>query len=376
MRVRVHRYDRYGGWKPSLGTPDENAGLIICFGASSFVEFTNPFAEIAEAFPRAVIAGCSTAGEIHGMELDEETLSLAVVEFDTTDVRLSTSRITREKSFDTGADLARELTSYEGLAAVFVLSDGLEVNGTDLTRGINSVVPGGIPVTGGLAGDGEQFEKTWVIVDGKPASGYATAVGLYGPQLQVGHGSMGGWDIFGPERIVTKSDQNILYELDDQPALGLYKKYLGELAAGLPATGLLFPLALRGEGEEKVLVRTILGIDEDTDSLIFAGDIPEGHRAQLMQASFDRLVDGAEEAAEYALERGSNDAQLSIAISCVGRRLVLGERTEDELEATMHALPDGIAQIGFYSYGEISPFAEGSCDLHNQTMTLTTFAEA
>ena len=181
--------------------------------------------------------------------------------------------------------------------------------------------------------------------------------------------------MFGPERLVTKSEGNVLYELDGQPALRLYKEYLGELASDLPASGLLFPLALRSDGDDKELVRTILAVDDERESLTFAGEIPIGHRAKLMQASFERLLDGAEGAAEYALERTSHNARLSIAISCVGRRLVMGERAEDELEATLHVLPPGISQIGFYSYGEISPFLEGSCDLHNQTMTLTTIGE-
>jgi hypothetical protein len=233
-----------------------------------------------------------------------------------------------------------------------------------------------VVVTGGLAGEGPRFERTWVIVDGKPASGFVTAVGLYGDKINVGHGSKGGWDIFGPERTVTRSTGNVVYELDGRPVLALYKEYLGDLAAELPASGLLFPLAVRAPGDDKRLVRTILGIDEEAQSLIFAGDVSQGHRVQLMQAQFDRLIGGAEDAAALARSRTDTAPQLSVAISCVGRRLVLGERTEDELEATLHALPDGIAQVGFYSYGEISPDLEGTCDLHNQAMTLTTFGEA
>lgn len=172
----------------------------------------------------------------------------------------------------------------------------------------------------------------------------------------------------------------MLYELDGRPALGLYKAYLGDRASGLPATGLLFPLAIRtSQAEGKVLVRTILAVDEATQSMTFAGDIPEGVFAQLMRANFDRLIQGASEAATLTFDHhnGSHadSPTLSIAISCVGRRLVLGERTEEEIEATLEILPKGSRQIGFYSYGEISPYKSGACDLHNQTMTLTTIAE-
>jgi hypothetical protein len=204
------------------------------------------------------------------------------------------------------------------------------------------------------------------------------AAGLYGDSVAVGHGSKGGWDNFGPERLVTRSQGNILFELDGRPALQLYKEYLGELADGLPATGLLFPLALRSDAEEeKSLVRTILAVDEAAQSLTFAGDVPQGSLARLMRANFDRLIDGASEAGALAAKSAvAHDGDvLAIAISCVGRRLVLGQRAEEEIEATLEMLPDGTRQIGFYSYGEISPFALGPCDLHNQTMTLTTIRE-
>jgi hypothetical protein len=202
-------------------------------------------------------------------------------------------------------------------------------------------------------------------------------VGFYGDHVHLGHGSKGGWDIFGPERRVTKSSGNILYELDGRPALQLYKEYLGERAAGLPATGLLFPLSLRvTKSENKSLVRTILAVDEAHQSMTFAGDIPEGYLAQLMRANFDRLVQGASEAAQSTSRNNGSAAVLAVAISCVGRRLVLGERTEEETEAALEVLPRGTAQVGFYSYGEISPYASGLCDLHNQTMTLTTISES
>ena len=69
----------------------------------------------------------------------------------------------------------------------------------------------------------------------------------------------------------------MLYELDGRPALALYKEYLGDRASGLPATALLFPLAVRSDrSATRRTVRTILGIDEEQQSMTFAGDVPEG----------------------------------------------------------------------------------------------------
>ena len=281
------------------------------------------------------------------------------------------------RSREAGRALAAELLGPD-LRSILVLSDGLGVNGSELVRGINDAVPPTVLVTGGLAGDGDRFVRTWVLAGGEPRSGFVSAVGLYGERVHVGHGSKGGWDIFGPERVVTRSHGNVLFELDGRPALDLYKEYLGERASGLPATALLFPLALRaGRDDAHQVVRTVLAVDEADRSMTFAGDIPVGSLAQLMKANFDRLVEGASVAAVATNDASApaNVPGLLLSISCVGRRLVLGERTEEETEATLEAMPAGTKQIGFYSYGELSPHANGSCDLHNQTMTLTTIRE-
>jgi hypothetical protein len=264
----------------------------------------------------------------------------------------------------------------EGLVHVFVLSDGQRVNGSELVAGIQERLPHGVSITGGMAGDGTRFEQTLVGLDSAPSEGSVVAVALYGPSLHVGYGSMGGWDSFGPDRVITRSNGNILYELDGQSALDLYKRYLGDLAAQLPGSALLFPLAIRTSESRTLVVRTILSINEKESSMTFAGDMPEGAYARLMMANFDRLIDGATTAALECEALGSATPDLAILISCVGRRLVLGPRTEEEIESVRHVLGAGAVLTGFYSYGEISPFTRSTrCELHNQTMTITTLSE-
>lgn len=322
--------------------------------------------------------GCSTSGEISGTRLLDDSISVAVVRFTKTRLRLVSAPVrSPDDSRRAGILIADQLTG-PGLRGVFVLSDGLNVNGSELVRGLTEVLSTDVVITGGLAGDGPRFERTWVIHNGAPVAGFITAIGFYGDHVRIGHGSKGGWDVFGPERLVTRSKGNVLYELDNKPALPLYKNYLGDKSKELPASALLFPLSLRKDRrDDNRTVRTILAINESEQSMTFAGDVPQGHLAQLMRANFDRLIDGAAQSALMTRTKcDPNDPCLSIAISCVGRRLLLGERTEEELERVMEVLPEGSNQVGFYSYGEISPFVSGGCDLHNQTMTLTTIAEA
>jgi hypothetical protein len=260
---------------------------------------------------------------------------------------------------------------------VFVLSDGLKVNGSDLVNGLSRHLPGNVSITGGLSGDGECFKETLVLWDEPPEVGTVAALGFYGTNLKVGYGSLGGWDPFGPERLITRSRDNVLYELDGKSALDLYKQYLGEHAKDLPATGLLFPLSLRAQMGETAVVRTILSINEEEKSMTFAGDVPQGAYARLMKANFDRLIDGSVGAAKTCYEAiGCQSPDLAILISCVGRKLVLKQRVEEEIEGVRDVLGDRTVLTGFYSYGEISPFSvSGKCELHNQTMTITTLSE-
>lgn len=378
MQLETFSYDAARGWSlPTLPPMDSPDTLVLCFGAARFADDPRPLRKLRETYPLAKLVGCSTSGEIHGTTVNDDSLAVAVARFEHAHLRTAFTEV--HDAADSGAagrELGEQLLA-DDLRGVFVLSDGLRVNGSELVRGINAALPAHVVVTGGLAGDGDRFGNTWSLADGAPRSGVVTAVGLYGDRVRIGHGSKGGWDIFGPERRVTRSEGNVLYELDGKPALALYKQYLGDRADGLPATGLLFPLALRSEqGDEKQLVRTILAVDEEQQSMTFAGDIPQGSLAQLMRANFDRLVDGAHDAARVTANlTGRVGDVLCVAISCVGRRLVLGERVEEEVEAVLDVLPRGTRQVGFYSYGELSPHTTGACDLHNQTMTLTTFSE-
>lgn len=385
MKIQSFQYIQNQGWNiqkfPDL---DSENTLILIFASPAFRTNTKPIQELAQAYKKSKIIGCSTAGEIFGPGIFDNSISVAVVQFESTKLQLAKAEVNNsEESSKAGAQLAKSLHQNQNPKSIFVLSDGLNVNGSELIKGLNKHSAKEVTITGGLAGDGADFKNTWVIYDGKIVDHCIGAIGFYGDQIHVGHGSRGGWDIFGPERMITRSKGNVLYELDNQPALKLYKTYLGDRASELPAAGLLYPLAIRNpsDPDSQHIVRTILGIDEEAQSLTFAGDLPLGYYAQLMRANFDRLIVSANEAGEAANNLLFDDNTLNkqpvlaIDISCVGRRLLLGERTEEETETTLQSIPPGSTQIGFYSYGELSPLGAGNCELHNQTMTITTLLE-
>jgi hypothetical protein len=376
LDLATFRYDQEAGWMPGTFPDwDSPQTLVLVFGCTDPERVAAPLATVVRAFAASHVVGCSTAGEIVGGGIYDDGLAVAVIRFAATPLATAEADV-REAgdSFAAGVALARQL-DHPDLRGVFVLSDGQLVNGSNLVGGMNSVLAPAVMVTGGLAGDKDRFQVTWTLAGGQARSGRIVAVGFYGDHIHLRHGTRGGWDRFGPERLITRSVQNELFELDGQPALDLYKRYLGDRAAQLPATGLLFPLLVFSDDGRSV-VRTILGVNAERHSLIFAGNVPVGHRAQLMKANFERLIQGGGQAAWQARQDvPAGEPALCVAISCIGRRLVLRDRADEEVEAVQQALPPGVQQIGFYSYGEIAPTAAGACDLHNQTMTLTMIAE-
>jgi hypothetical protein len=357
--------------------------LILVFCAPAYRSQTGVFDELRKLFPTSTIVGCSTAGEIHHDQIHDFSIAAVAIKFEGSRFRTATIPIANSSESDAaGASLANQLAAPD-LRGVLIFSDGMVVNGSALIHGFNRAIdPEKVIVSGGLAGDGNRFKSTFTVLNGSLLDGQITAVGFYGKNLAISCASGGGWDKFGPERIITKSAGNVLYEIDGRPALQLYKEYLGERAKDLPSAGLLFPLQIRSTTTDELpLVRTILAVDEATQSLIFAGDMPQDSFAQLMHANFDRVIDGAASAGEIAKNSLTEitdcvNERLSIAVSCVGRRLVLGERAEDEVEALSDALGKNNIIVGYYSYGELAPHIRGKpCELHNQSMTVLTIVE-
>lgn len=381
MTCATFTYTTQNGWSVSSFPDDDGPQtLVLLFGATAYLDQSAPIQTILNAYPNAHVLGCSTSGEIHHATLQDDSLTVAVIRFEKTLLACAGAPVrSASTSYAGGQQLAQQL-AQPNLQAVFMLSDGLVVNGTALVNGLNDGlyerIGRHITVTGGLAGDAGRFKRTWVVGNSLPKQHHIVAVGFYGEDIEVRSGSNGGWSIFGPERRITRSQDTVLFELDGKPALQLYKEYLGERATELPASAMLFPLAIRREDNApERIVRTILSIEEESQSMRFAGDIPEGKLAQLMYTSPDRLIDGAAQAAERSHTPHDATDGVCVAISCVGRRMALGERTEEELEAVLETLPLRTTQIGFYSYGEIAPDQGGFCDLHNQTMTLTHIRE-
>ncbi|MEO6613826.1 MAG: FIST N-terminal domain-containing protein [Chitinophagaceae bacterium] len=378
MKIQQKKYTHLNGWENLNANPfdEESCNLVLAFGSTSILEQPDIYHQIKLNYPNAPIVMNSTAGEIYDIHVNDDTISLTAISFEKTIIKTAAVQIADMGSSHAAGNSLAAALDIEDLNNVLIISDGQKVNGSELVQGLKECLPGDIIITGGLAGDGARFSKTLVGLNESPIEGRIIAIGFYGNHLSVNFGSVGGWDSFGPERLITKAKANILYELDGKPVLDIYKMYLGEYASELPGSGLLFPLSIRKPNTDETVVRTILGINEKEKSLVFAGNMPEGAYARLMKANFDRLIEGASNAAQNTVNGIIDKPELAILISCVGRKLVLDQRIEEEVEVVRTMYGNNTAITGFYSYGEISPSANFiNCELHNQTMTITTFSE-
>lgn len=353
----------------------ESVQLVLCFGNKLSIHRENAYQLLQQKFPNAHVAVCSAAGAIVNTTVIDESFTAAAIEFEHTAVNSYSVNITDfDDSYQAGAGLMK-MIDIDQVKYLFILADGQLVNGSELIRGINENNPLEIPVSGGLAADGYDFNSTLTGINERPAAGNIIAIALCGDKIIVKHGTDAGWENFGPEREVTKSVNNRLFEIDGKNALELYRKYLGKEAEGLPGSALFFPLSVKLKDVGESLVRTILSIDNADRSMVFAGDLPEGSKVRFMRANLDKLTNAATQAAQQAMGDGTVVPKLAILVSCVGRKLVLKERVDEELSAIDDIFNGETPLTGFYSYGEIAPCILHNSQLHNQTMTITTFYE-
>jgi len=376
MKLKTYLYSG-GHWNKTLDANlDSKNTLVFVFGSINLEYIKDGLENIFSCYPKSTIIGCSTAGEIYGAEVYDNSLSISVAYFEKSTFKLVYKKVQEANSFDIGCEIVDKLQE-DKLKSIFILSNVLSINGSELIKGINEKLSKECSLGGGLAGNGIEFNKTWIIIENKLVENYICSVGFYGDDVHINYACKSGWRRFGIDRKVTHSYDNVLFSLNNKPALELYKRFLGDKAKLLPASALNFPLMLVENGDSEPKFRAIKAIDEENNSIILAGNIPQNSTVSFAIANFDDLIDGAQNAAEKLHHGYTNEQEaLCIGVSCVARRVVLKQQVEDELEVLVDTIGENVSTIGFYSYGEFSKSRSGFCSFHNQTMTLTLIYES
>lgn len=378
MKTRLHHFID-GNWRGDESSINPSkCQLVFAFGSSEQLLLPGNLDHLRNAYPNADLVTASTAGEIIHDGVYDNSIVATAIELEQSTLKSVKTHINEHvSSFEAGLFLKEQLQS-DDLSGIFIISDGLMVEGSELVRGFNHENSKNIPITGGLAGDAARFQNTYTSLNEAPGKGNIIAVGFYGSNMHIGHGSLGGWDEFGYERKITRSDKNILFEVDEEKALDLYKRYLGSFAEQLPGSALMFPLSMRVPGADKYLIRTILATDDNESAMIFAGNMPQGSTVRMMRGDIQKLIRASATAAKDSVESLKNrKPQLTLMLSCVGRKIIMDKKVDEEVLAAEEMLDGDCAVAGFYTYGGLSPFGIGTpCELHNQTMTITTFSES
>lgn len=377
MKIEQGVKEKNGSWVFVESRQELKEPLVLVFGNRYALESESVYQEIKDLYPNGKIVFGTTSGEILRNNVYDESIVLTAIEFEKSSFMIVHENMNSHgmNVEELGHSLINKLPQ-ENLKHTFIISEGTNVNGSGLIKGLEAKLNANVSISGGLCGDDARFERTLASYNENPKEGEVVCIGFYGDTLEITSANYGGWTGFGPERTITKSKNNILHELDGKPALDLYKLYLGDKAKGLPEAALLYPLSVHKPDSKEVIVRTILNIDEENNTMTLAGDVPEGSKVQLMMSTVDDIAEGAAVAGDYAMRDRKNEPELALLVSCVGRKLVMDQRTEEEVEEVISTIGTKAKVIGFYSYGEMAPFAgQHECKLHNQTMTLTLFSE-
>jgi hypothetical protein len=320
------------------------------------------------------LVGCTTDGEISSVGLSTGSVVLCGIVTDQIEFNIACATGLRKNSEDAGRRLAQQLPSTVRYVQVF--SDGLTGNGCAILRGLASALGPHVPIAGGTAGDDGEFRNTWQFFGSDVLSDAIVAIGFSG-DFSFGTGVSSGWSPIGIAKKVTKARGNVVYELNGQPALEVYERFLGKHADKLPSVGVEYPLGLvNGVGccdEDFHLLRATMSVNRSDGSIVFAGEVPEGSMVRLTCGDHASILEAAEKAAASALaDLGDATAVMAFFYSCMARKIVLGRRTREEIHRIRSAIGPRLPIVGFYTYGEYCRIKRGGSSLlHNETACVT-----
>ena len=354
--------------------------MIWAFGAISYDQ-QRLLDGIAAASPGTPIIGCSTDGEISSSGLTVNSVVALALSSDRVRFRTAYAEHLSKDSYSAGAELAEKFQDL-GCSYLQIFSDGLSGNADKIIQGIKAHLGNDIIIAGGTAGDGGDFQRPFQYTDGRAMTDSLVGVAFAG-DFGFGNGVGCGWFPVGIAKKVTKAIGNVVYELDGQTALQAYEKFLGRHAVRLPAVGVEYPLGLLGPNGEVgyFLCRATMGVDRESGSITFAGDVPEGAMVKMTIGNEEDIIQAAGDAARLAMSRlqAKNPELKPKAIfmySCMARKIVLGSRTNEEILAVRQAIGGDVPVIGFYTYGEYAPAGQSNCScFHNETVTMTIIGE-
>ncbi len=330
---------------------------------------------IGDAVATPNLIGCTGAAEISTAGFNTKSVVLGGIASDRIEFEVVFTKNINRNSELAGKELAGLFSSK--VQHIQLFSDGVTGNGCALLRGMNSMLDDYIPITGGTSGDTGEFNKSWQFAGKQLLCDAAVAIGFTG-DFKVGTGVQSGWSPVGLPKKVTRSSGNVLYELNGEPALNVFKRFLGKHAEKLPAVGVEYPLGFYSRdgstaGKDQFMLRATMAVNHKEGSITFAGDVPEGTMAHLTCGDNNSILEATEKAIQTAVNQLDDTTPvMAFFYSCMARKTLLGLRTKEEFERVNLKLAGNIPILGFYSFGEYSRVKRGGpCLFHNESAVLS-----
>ena len=323
-----------------------------------------------------LIFGATTVGEIfadekHGVKEKEESLVCMLLNIDPSAMSLRLFQTENRDYYEAGESVGLWAKEQFSDPAIITVTSGLDFDNDAYIQGVLSK---GIEYAfGGAAGDDLILKDTYVFSKDNFSSHGTLVLALDLEKIEVLGARAFGWTGIGKERIVTKAEKNIVYEIDNKPAIDFYKKYLNVTSDDMPQVGIEYPLEVHLK-DDQIVYRAVLDIDEEQGALIFAGHVEEKAKVRLSTAKGKAIIPYVGESIEEALaKRKDFKPEVGLLFPCCSRKQVLGEYVIKEIEAVYKRA--NVPLVGLFLYGEIGAFPKGGNAFHNETFVTALLCE-
>jgi hypothetical protein len=325
------------------------------------------------------VFGATSSGEFTGSDIEEESMVIMLLDIPTAYFKLAFFEAVDKDDFNVAKQLGEEGRKTFTRAAFIIASGWVnEIDGEEIIRGIQSGYGDDAIIFGGMAGDDQTLTGPMVFTKGKRSTTGLMGLIIDLDKMDITGVATCGWKPIGITKTITKSKGNIVYTIDDQPALDLVMKYLGLSLSDEPmnntvfSLGAYYPLQLERENAPSVMRTAMLGNTADR-SLVCAGKIPQGSRVRFsLPPDFD-VIDTVVNDCTQVKEEELQQADAVLVFSCISRYLSFGVMTREELERVNEVWK--APMIGFFSYGEYGKSKTGKHEFHNNTCCVVALKE-
>lgn len=355
--------------RTALDGASPSAGLLFCSFSYDHAEILS---RINAAFPNIELIGGTSYGEVSSVGgFKEESVAFIAFASDTIKIKAGLGRnvsLDAEKAAKMAVETALSALGETPKLAI-ALPESIRTNGAAFVRGLEflgkeATTLGGFTADMLQLKETRQFYKTEALTDCAPLL-------VFGGATLFSLGRESGWSPLGNEGTITRSEGNIVREIDMRPAAEFFNRYLGDSVGGQLEYS-EYPLMVRENDEEEYCLRSAMGADGKTGGVVFLSEVPERAKVRVSEASRNMIIEGTRQSVINALgSYPGKEPAAALLFSCAGRRNVLGMRTKEEIAIVKSSTAPGLPICGLYTYGEISPAKLGGRTLYNNDTFVT-----